>query len=81
MQTHKRRPTHHLSRREAQIMLLIMEGHSYPEAAGVLRLSAETVRSHVRHIRDKLNIRRKPELAVWATQHKKRLWQMAGLPE
>jgi DNA-binding NarL/FixJ family response regulator len=43
-----------LSARELEVLRLLAKTHSYREIAGVLVISEETVRSHVKHILRKL---------------------------
>lgn len=45
-----------LSYREKQVLLLILDGHSNKEIAEKLQLSQHTVKNHVSHIFDKLNV-------------------------
>jgi DNA-binding NarL/FixJ family response regulator len=45
-----------LTRREAEILRLIADGHSVGETAGVLSLSPHTVSTHVKHIYGKLAV-------------------------
>ena len=59
-----------LSPRELAILELIVEGYICKEIAGKLEISFETVRTHVRHIYEKLHIRTRAEAAVYFTKHK-----------
>lgn len=50
-----------LSSREQRILELIAQGHSNKEAARDLGISAETVKSHVKHIFSKLEVNRRAQ--------------------
>lgn len=50
-------PTTVPSKREMQVVQLIAQGYTNLEAAEILVLSEETVKSHVRHVLDKLGAR------------------------
>jgi DNA-binding NarL/FixJ family response regulator len=45
-----------LSERECEVLRLISNGHSYQEAAAALRISGNTVRSHVKNVYRKLAV-------------------------
>ena len=50
-----------LSPREFEVLELIAKGHSYQEIADKLFLSVETIRTHIRNIYEKLQVRNKKE--------------------
>lgn len=52
-----------LSPSEKAVLAQIARGQSAPDAASILGLSAETVRTHLKHIFDKANVRSQVELA------------------
>jgi len=54
-------PTRPLTEREIEILRLIAKGLSNNEAAGVLRLSRATVRTHLEHIYTKLEVTNRVE--------------------
>jgi DNA-binding NarL/FixJ family response regulator len=54
-------PTRPLTEREVEILRLIAKGLSNNEAAGVLGLSRATVRTHLEHIYDKLEVTNRVE--------------------
>jgi DNA-binding NarL/FixJ family response regulator len=54
-------PTRPLTEREVEILRLIAKGLSNKEAAGVLDLSRATVRTHLEHIYDKLEVTNRVE--------------------
>jgi DNA-binding NarL/FixJ family response regulator len=45
-----------LTSREHEVLTLIAKGFSFPEIAGLLKISAHTVTTHVRHIYEKLEV-------------------------
>ncbi len=53
-----------LSPREAEILRLLADGYLYKEIADALSIGNETVRTHVRHIYDKLHVRTRTEAVV-----------------
>jgi DNA-binding NarL/FixJ family response regulator len=62
-------PTGHpLTGRERQVVALIAEGSSNPEIAKLLGVSVRTVDTHVEHVRTKLGLRARTQIAVWASQ-------------
>ena len=60
-----------LTAREAQVVNLILEGHSTRAIAGVLAIAVETVRVHRRHVYEKLGVSSQAELFRWflASRH------------
>jgi DNA-binding NarL/FixJ family response regulator len=54
-------PMRPLTEREIEILRLIAKGLSNNEAAGVLGLSRATVRTHLEHIYDKLEVTNRVE--------------------
>ncbi len=57
-----------LSGREKQVLSLIVEGLGNQEIASQLVLSIETVKSHVRHVMEKLKVTSRTEAAVKAVR-------------
>lgn len=55
---------HRLTRREHQIMSLVVEGHTTAEIAGRLRLRVKTVRNNLTSIYAKLQVRGMTEAAI-----------------
>jgi len=55
-----------LTGRETQVALLIAEGLTNPEIAKRLRMADRTADAHVEHIRNKLGLRSRSQIAVWA---------------
>jgi two-component system nitrate/nitrite response regulator NarL len=53
-----------LSLRQAEILRLLAEGHSYKACAAKLEIGMDTVRSHVRKIYERLHVHSRSE-AVW----------------
>jgi DNA-binding CsgD family transcriptional regulator len=60
-----RATTSGLTQREAQVVNLMLEGHSSRAIGEVLRISGETVRVHRRHIYEKLGVSSQAELFRW----------------
>lgn len=56
--------TRKLTPRENEILLLLYEGYRYREIAQMLFVSLTTVRTHIHHIYEKLDISRKEELFI-----------------
>jgi len=56
----------HLTGREIQVARLIASGHTNAEVAARLRISGRTVDAHVEHIRNKVGLRTRAQIAVWA---------------
>ena len=55
-----------LPSREQQVAVLIAEGLTNPEIAARLRMAGRTADAHVEHIRNKLGLRTRSQIAVWA---------------
>jgi DNA-binding CsgD family transcriptional regulator len=55
-----------LTGREAQVATLVADGLTNGEIAGKLGISGRTVDAHVEHIRNKLGLRTRAQIAVWA---------------
>jgi DNA-binding NarL/FixJ family response regulator len=53
-----------LSKREQEILDLLVKGYRYKEIADALSISFETVRSHLKNIYDKLHVRSRTEAVV-----------------
>jgi DNA-binding CsgD family transcriptional regulator len=58
-----------LSRREIDVLRLLVEGHSNPEIAAVLFISHKTVRNHVTSILRKLGVESRTAAATLALRH------------
>ena len=57
-----------LSRREKEVLALVAEGMTNREIAGKLIISDNTVRNHISHIMDKLDITRRSQAAAYAVR-------------
>ena len=57
--------TNGLTQREAQVVNLMLEGHSARAIGAALKISGETVRVHRRHIYEKLGLSSQAELFRW----------------
>ena len=53
-----------LTEREDQVLALLAKGYAYKEIADLLRISFETVRTHVRAIYDKLHVHSRTEATL-----------------
>jgi len=60
--------TKKLSAREIEILRLMVQGRSSKEVAAQLHISAITVKSHLRHIMDKLDAANRTEAATKAVR-------------
>lgn len=58
-----------LTGREEEILSLLSEGYRYREIAEALFISLDTVRTHIRHIYEKLHVRSRTEAAVKYLRH------------
>jgi pimeloyl-ACP methyl ester carboxylesterase/DNA-binding CsgD family transcriptional regulator len=57
-----------LTDRQSQVVSLIMEGATNADIAQLLGVSVRTVDAHVEHIRTRLDLRTRTQIAVWACQ-------------
>jgi len=62
-----------LTEREREILLHISEGESNKMIARNLKIAEATVKVHVKHMLNKLQLRSRVEAAVWAVTHKNKL--------
>jgi DNA-binding CsgD family transcriptional regulator/ArsR family metal-binding transcriptional regulator len=58
-----------ISGRETEVLRLITEGFTNKEIAQILKVSHNTVKSHVVHIFNKLGVNDRTQAAVWAAQN------------
>src|SRR5688572_16905171 len=56
--------TYHLTKREKEILLLLMDGLSYKEIATKCFISIDTINSHIRKVYTKLNVHSRSEIAA-----------------
>jgi non-specific serine/threonine protein kinase len=61
-------PAGSLSPREQQVAVLLAQGLTNKRIAAELVISAATVRAHVEHILDKLDLHSRAQIVVWASQ-------------
>jgi len=54
---------------EVRLLRMLVEGHSYKTAAAELRVSVNTIKFHLRHIYDKLQVHTKSEAVAKALRH------------
>ena len=62
-------PVARLSSREREVLALLAEGLRNREIAERLVVSEPTVKTHVRHVLEKLRIRNRAEAAAFAARH------------
>jgi predicted ATPase/DNA-binding CsgD family transcriptional regulator len=55
-----------LTARESQVAALVGEGLTNPEIAQRLKMAGRTADAHIEHIRNKLGLRSRSQIAVWA---------------
>jgi DNA-binding NarL/FixJ family response regulator len=53
-----------LTEREEQVLSLLAKGHAYKEIADLMKISFETVRTHVRTIYEKLHVHSRTEATL-----------------
>jgi non-specific serine/threonine protein kinase len=58
-----------LTRREAEVAQLVGRGLSNREIASALVVSVRTAEAHVTNVLNKLGLRSRAQLAVWAAEH------------
>ncbi len=58
-----------LTKREIEVLRLVAEGATNIEISNQLFISPHTVKSHIIHIFNKLNVSDRTQAAVWAAQH------------
>jgi DNA-binding NarL/FixJ family response regulator len=61
-------PPGELTDREQDVLRYLAKGWGNKEVAAALHVSENTIKTHVRHILDKLNLRSRAEAAVYAVQ-------------
>jgi two-component system response regulator NreC len=58
-----------LGQRELEVLRLVADGMTDDEISRRLFISARTVQAHLSRVRDKTGVRRRSQLARWATEH------------
>ena len=58
-----------LTKRELEVLLLLVAGHSNEEIGGNLDISAKTAGHHVQHIYEKAGVRNRAAATVWAFEN------------
>ena len=61
--------TYELTPHEVRLLRMLVEGHSYKTAANELHVSVNTIKFHLRHIYDKLQVHTKSEAVAKALRH------------
>ena len=64
------RADYHLTAQEAELLKLLVEGHHYKTAAVQLRITANTVSFHLKHIYQKLQVHSKSEAVAKALRER-----------
>jgi DNA-binding NarL/FixJ family response regulator len=64
------RESKRITRRELDVIALLVEGLSNKEVAGRLKLSEQTVKNHVGRIMDKVGTRNRVELVLYAVRER-----------
>ena len=59
---------HGLTERELEVVRMVAKGFSAPEIARLLKLSPNTIKTHVRHIYEKLEVTSRGEAVYEAVQ-------------
>lgn len=62
-------PTDLLSAAEIRVLHLVAEGLDNATIAGTLNLSINTIKTHIRHIFEKLHVSDRTQAALWAVRH------------
>jgi non-specific serine/threonine protein kinase len=58
-----------LTPREREVAALVARGHTSRQIAAALIITERTAASHVQHIRTKLGVRSRAQIAVWVAEH------------
>jgi len=61
--------TYELTPHEVRLLRMLVEGHSYKTAANELHVSVNTIKFHLRHIYNKLQVHTKSEAVAKALRH------------
>ena len=64
-----REAEYELTPHEVRLLRMLVEGHSYKTAASELHVSVNTIKFHLRHIYDKLQVHTKSEAVAKALRH------------
>jgi NarL family two-component system response regulator LiaR len=62
-------PIEELSEREVDVLRLVAAGLSNAAIADTLHVSVSTVKTHIRHILEKLHVTDRTQAALWAVRH------------
>ena len=64
------RASYHLTPQETELLKLMVEGHHYKTAAGVMGISTNTISFHLKHIYEKLQVHSKTEAVAKALRER-----------
>jgi DNA-binding NarL/FixJ family response regulator len=64
------RADYHLTPHETRLLKLLVEGHNYKTAAAELKVSVNTVSTHMRHVYEKLQVHSKSEAVAKALRNR-----------
>ena len=62
-------PEYKPSKREIEVLQAILDSGTAEAAAKKLYIDVETVRTHLRHLRERTDIHHLPQLLKWALHH------------
>ena len=62
-------PSHELTPRQTEVLMLVAQGSTYPQVGEALALSEATVRYHMAQIMDRLHLRNRAQVIAYAARH------------
>lgn len=66
---HRRADSFALTKREREIVQLVVDGYSNKALALALGIAHQTAKNHVRHVMAKLNVSSRTQMCTWAIEH------------
>lgn len=67
-------PRDQLSPKETQVAIMVWEGKTNPEIAGMLGCTEQVIKNHLRSVFDKLGVWSRLELALYVASHGGAAW-------